>query len=809
MGLLKLGSLYKKKSNKKEKAQQQQESSCIAISAPSVPKLEPISLDLNLDLNNHCLDTDIHSKVNDTTLCFPKKAQADKQQTTSYGLGSSSLFDDIFAELDGGQKDSIQTDISLALALSHQLQLEQEEVLNSVDMKKTKDNNKENKASNILLNSDSIYSSYLNAPSATNHSESLSTSMFDSLLNKDAKTSSPSLTTFRITVDPKVDNNNTKTPVVTQTVLDSDVSDTDDESKISSVDYSDQDVDAKKIANNSHSSRKRMTKGVQPIMERRRQDNEPLVQRKVDNWTHGIEPDSDQVESMIERMKDRHRNQAKLAALRQQELFHTSIMMRQQRPFVVPQAYGPLTVTPLSTNHVVLPHPGSNRFIDSAQQQQQMYYCPMIPNDLPDITQQMHQHHLYHQHFIPNASYSKKEDYNNTLQQRQSVHQLPPLRQSKSTPVRQQPTMKLNKLHLPPPAANHRHINDSQADTSTSSIPFTLSNTTLNEQQQSGHIELEEDKNSMKNTSFPEAPNHFNEFHAIEDETIIAAEADIESNDDDDDDDRIENTFSSTRKRKSQTKRKSSRQKGGGGGEGNVNQQEIINTNYLQNIRSSISVPNLKKIKQVSASNNKKGKSKSSSNRTSNSSNSSSNSSRQTAQGYSTAAMSISSPTETLPIPPPLPISYQSPHIVSAKENHHYNLQQHHYQQLRPMKSEPDFTSNSSSGSRRKSHNYKQQQQQQDYDWERLCIYQREQQYQDNLCKTQNRHMSHIMPMHAAAAAPIYYPVMSSSSSTYNNRIPNEIGIKDPHHDLLLYNRGSFIGGYQSNTMIQQPFLFR
>jgi hypothetical protein len=87
MGLLKLGSLYKKK-NKKE----------TPISQPPVPvpvpKLQPISLKLNLDLNN---SSSIHDTNTITTATLPQQQKNNKNINTPAGSGS--LFDDIFSEL--------------------------------------------------------------------------------------------------------------------------------------------------------------------------------------------------------------------------------------------------------------------------------------------------------------------------------------------------------------------------------------------------------------------------------------------------------------------------------------------------------------------------------------------------------------------------------------------------------------------------------------------------------------------------------------------------------------------------------------
>lgn len=87
MGLLKLGSLYKKK-NKKE----------APISRPPVPapvsKLQPISLELNLDLNN---SSSIHNTNTITATTLPQQQKNNRNMNASAGSGS--FFDDIFSEL--------------------------------------------------------------------------------------------------------------------------------------------------------------------------------------------------------------------------------------------------------------------------------------------------------------------------------------------------------------------------------------------------------------------------------------------------------------------------------------------------------------------------------------------------------------------------------------------------------------------------------------------------------------------------------------------------------------------------------------
>jgi hypothetical protein len=87
MVLLKLGSIYKKKIKK--------EPSTITSLPPPQPalpnKLEPISLDLNFNLNN--------SLSIDTSATITKSTTDHVNKNNTAPAGSGSLFDDIFAEL--------------------------------------------------------------------------------------------------------------------------------------------------------------------------------------------------------------------------------------------------------------------------------------------------------------------------------------------------------------------------------------------------------------------------------------------------------------------------------------------------------------------------------------------------------------------------------------------------------------------------------------------------------------------------------------------------------------------------------------
>lgn len=92
MGLLKLGSLYKKKSKK--------DTSPPPVPAPVAPKLEPISLELNLGLNN--------SSIHDTNTIATTTLPQQQRNINTTPAGSGSLFDDIFSELTTTAKPVVQ-----------------------------------------------------------------------------------------------------------------------------------------------------------------------------------------------------------------------------------------------------------------------------------------------------------------------------------------------------------------------------------------------------------------------------------------------------------------------------------------------------------------------------------------------------------------------------------------------------------------------------------------------------------------------------------------------------------------------------
>ncbi|GAN01214.1 hypothetical protein MAM1_0005d00646 [Mucor ambiguus] len=793
MGLLKLGSLYKKKSKKDTTLPPP------PVPAPVPPKLEPISLELNLDLNNP-------SSIHDTNTIATATLPQQQRNIDNMPAGSGSLLDDIFSELTTAkpvaqQADAMHNDISLAVALSQQLQLEEKNSTNGMTGTTQKGSNtvlsssssNKNEASssnvaNFLLGGDSIYSSYLRNISALDHDPStttnstFSTSMFDHLLgNSKQSTTSDTLTAAAAASNIRSAN---VPSTATKVVLDSDISDSDEDSKNDSED----DNTSQQL---NYDGNQRMTRGVRPIMERRTQDNRLLVQRKIDNWANRVDPEANQVESnesMINRMKDRHRNQVKLAALRQQQQDQQQQQQQLAQYNMMPhhmvaQPYGPAAAIPLSPN-VVLPHPGM--LMDPAQ----MYYSTPI-NDYPE-TPGSHTQPTppppppptvpLPSGFLPNPSHATlaiphkdKEDKNDQHMATVAVERPFPS-QSYSTPTagtssgRPKPSRSPPAMPVAPPAdmtpssisssVSSSHVNVNAVNSQTQEPSPASSSITL----QSSLPTDAEDGPTDDKFALVESPVKEKDTQpsAIEDETM-AAEADAESSDDEERKSVILRKRKSMKKLRQKQQQQQQQQQGSVDGSSDTNQRQI---------RSSRSAPNLKK-KQSS-----KKMSKSTSR----------SSSRRNSQETCTP------PSELISTPPPLPSNYE--------EEHHYHLprssshqqmhqtsssspapplphtQHHHYYQhaqqqnrqyqrqpLRHMKSEPDLP--------RRSQYLPAQQQQLNSEWERMQLHQREQQlkkqylqggHSNSLPAISTSHAQQPMPYMPMYASPVYYPSMPPPS---------------------------------------------
>ncbi|KAI8997881.1 hypothetical protein BDB01DRAFT_846482 [Pilobolus umbonatus] len=407
MGILKLGSLYKKSKSKKD-------SPPPSIPIPDSRELHSLELSLNLSNTNSSYTSRTIESYEPTPSTVYRNEPA----------GTGSLFDDIFAEL--GTKpnndtsnhinynninnnnnrssygntpkknqsqwgnDDFNSDISLALALSQQLRLEEDNLRNTGTPKNNAassqgNNSNKKEVSDFLFKDDSIYSSYLrgistldNDTNKTTHDDYSSSSMFASLMtNSSSNSKTPTYSNSSKSINQPATSSTTTTaisnptlaPPTTQIVLDSDISDSDD-SRIS--DISDIDDDNGVISKDGHP--RRMTKGARPIMERRTQDRRASSHRKG-IWSNKADSEASRIEnseSMIERMKDRHRNQVKLAALRQQEMF--GMNGNNSMPTIPPQQMVSQPYGMMPQHPVVLQHPGM--MMNTGQ-----IYYPATPND--------------------------------------------------------------------------------------------------------------------------------------------------------------------------------------------------------------------------------------------------------------------------------------------------------------------------------------------------------------------------------------------------------------------------------------------
>ncbi|KAL0140894.1 hypothetical protein V8B55DRAFT_1511327 [Mucor lusitanicus] len=792
MGLLKLGSLYKKKSKKDTLPP------APPVPAPVAPKLEPISLELNLGLNNS-------SSIHDTNTIATTTLPQQQRNINNALAGSGSLFDDIFSELTTAKPvaqqqaaDAMHNDISLAVALSQQLQLEEKNSTNGMTgtaqkgshtvLSSNKNEAPSSNVANFLLGGDSIYSSYLRNISALDHDpgttdSTFSTSMFDNLLGNSKQTATT--TAAGTNTNNKA---NVPTTATTKVVLDSDISDSDEDSKNDS-----EDENSSQLLN--YDGNQRMTRGVRPIMERRTQDNRLLVQRKIDNWANRVDPEANQVESnesMINRMKDRHRNQVKLAALRQQQQDQ-----QQQHPqygmmphHMVAQPYGPAAAMPLSPN-VVLPHPGM--LMDPAQ----MYYSTPI-NDYPETPASHTQQSTppppppvpLPSGFLPNPSHAtlaiphkdKEEDKHD---QHVAVERPFPS-QSYSTPAssgRPKPS------RSPPamPVAPSAEMTPSSVSSSVSSSNVNAVNMQTQEPspasssatlQSSLPTDVEDgptdDKSAIVESSVKEENA---QPPAIEDETM-GAEADAESSDDE------ERKSVILRKKKSMKKLRQKQQQ-----QGSISSQS-----------------------QKKQSSKKMGKSTSRS------------SSRRNSQETCTP------PSELISTPPPLPSNYEEEHHYHLPRSYSHqqmhpassspapplpNTQHHHYQHpqqqnrqyqrqsLRHMKSEPELP--------RRSQYLPAQQQQLNSEWERMQVHQREQQlkkqylqggHSNSLPAISTSHAQQPMPYMPMYTSPVYYPSMPPASMMpYSGSTGMDAYSPPPPPQVDTAHRASMMSSYYQ----QQP----
>ncbi|OBZ87717.1 hypothetical protein A0J61_04231 [Choanephora cucurbitarum] len=702
MGLLKLGSIYKKKSKKDPVVEQP------ALPSIPPPKIEPLTLELNLDSTN--------------AITTPLKP-LEKNNTPAPVAGG--LFDDIFSELDTShpklnKADPLHTDFSLALALSQQLQLDEDKKPAMKPLPKQEKKTTTVEPTNSLLGGDSIYSSYLRAMDTSNDSSFASSSMFDSLMKKhvmhDHKPSAP-----------------TPIPPTTQVVLDSDVSDSDEGSKNSEGEEE-----------SDEGGQQRMTKGVQPIMGRRAQDNRLLVQRKIDSWTKQVDPEAKIVETnaaMINRMKDRHRNQVKLAAMRQQFPEYNNNLMG--HPHLVPQAYG----VPLGQNNMVLPHP--SMYMDPAHAS--MYYqSTEYPST--DMPQQ-----------YTNAPMTSGP----TVPVRASFMPNPPP-QSHMEPVKQ-PQFVMAKSMSTPTMPRHRKVKEMSNNSQSSVTPSSVSSSAqVNELPADSGTDIEEDKEATSS----DVSLGMDDRPSPTEDDLAAQEADAESSDDE------ESRSVKARKQKSLRKL---RQKTADVESLAIGEEGDTRTNYRQ-VRSSRSAPNLKKKKSSSKKSYK----------------SSNTSSRRNSQDYAT--VTSTPPSEAVKTPPPMPTI-----PTLNEEDQHTGLrsntaQQHAYRgAVKHMKSDPDLH-------KRNTQYPYQQQQHLNQEWERMQIHQREQQlksqYQNKFVHTQQQQQQ---GPYMAMYPPMYYPNIPGRMVPYSS--PNGPSDNNAGHYVNPDPRASYMNP-NGQMAYQQPLYY-
>ncbi|CEP13933.1 hypothetical protein [Parasitella parasitica] len=773
MGLLKFGSLYKKKSKKTE-----------TVPTPPVPVVAPIILKLDLDLNNSSSLHDTNT-IAATTL---SQQQGNNSINNAY-VESGSLFDDIFSELTtihGNpviQQESMKNDISLAIALSQRLQLEENVTRNAVaSATKKKDDPKPNsnkdKESTFFLGEESIYGNYFRDTATLDGnngqpSSTFSTSMFDNLLSNSNNSEVPPTSAAK--------NNSTTHNVTTKVVLDSDISGSDEDD--SQNESQDDDCQRQSVQGNQ-----RMTKGVRPILERRTQDKRLLVQRKIDDWANPLVPETNRIElneSVIDRMKDRHRNQVKLAALRQQQDKHHQYDMMSRH--MVTQHYGPAAI-PLPPN-VVLPHSGM--LMDPTK----MHFptplnkhilempgsntaaAPPVPVPLPAG-------------FLPNPAHAtlaipqnkgrEETDQHTTALQRQTLTK-PFLAQSYSTPT----TPNHPKPNLSPPAMPSSVA--SVLTSITSSTTGNINTQTLEPSPASSSVALQsappflpmdvDDDNIDDESVIAESPIQ-ESFQLNMEEETVGAEADAESSDDE------ERKSVILRKKKSSKKLRQKQQQN----DTDLPSSSDTNSTRSRQIRSSRSAPNFKKkhlSKKVSKSTSR-------------------SSSRRNSQETCTSPSELN----TTPPPPPLPTERKEELHYHLPRSHSHQQQQHHQQDgyyhshsLRHMKSVPDFL--------KRSQHTSAQQQQLSNEWERMQTYQKEQQlkkqydhgYSLPFYLSSNQQQRQPMSYIPVYSSPVYYSTVLSPMIPY--MAGNSMDAYSPRQDNTL--RASVMSGYNNTMVYQSP----
>ncbi|KAI8977626.1 hypothetical protein BDF20DRAFT_875912 [Mycotypha africana] len=344
MGLLKLQRLYKKKKSTKDggdsprTAIQKQADEKHSSHSKTYIELKRFSLGLNLDgimKNSFAQDT---KKPAATTTAATQSQQSSPSPHAQEDAGSADSLGKNQHEPHFLEKSS--QDVSLANETL--LEARPSEKIGqqhgpTATAKSTRDITTLPTATekdNAACLEESMDSSYPRSLAALdNKRDSFSTSMFDHWLQPSTATAASQRASGEQDVT-KVK----RMMRTTTTVLDSDISssssssdedDEDDEKedkvgKIQQPTLSDETFSQISHERHGQASLSQIPKGVRPIMERRdaTKHHRLFIQRKVDSWANKIDAESQRIEAneaVIQRMRDRHRFQVKMAALRQQQ----------------------------------------------------------------------------------------------------------------------------------------------------------------------------------------------------------------------------------------------------------------------------------------------------------------------------------------------------------------------------------------------------------------------------------------------------------------------------------------------------------
>ncbi|CAO3595613.1 unnamed protein product [Absidia cylindrospora] len=290
----------------------------IAGSSPVTLSLDPLKENVKPNLHQQPLNvTPLDATANIKTNPIDSKTTPSTNPIDSKTTPSAKtygLLDDIFTELNQTppSRDSLQANISLSFALSQHLQPSSTPNQQQHQAKEVSASSTNPLISSTLFGQDSIYSRYTSKPEQDIKSQ-------PSPLPSNAGVALPSYTN---TLSHGDDEKTNEQGTTTQMVLDSDISGSDEDD--------DEDGDSESEAWGTQ--QQGLVLGACPIMERRPNDHRWNVTQHVDR--HGKRMvESNQ--TMLNRMKDRHRQQVKLQNIRQQQHFSTpGTMMRSTSPML-------------------------------------------------------------------------------------------------------------------------------------------------------------------------------------------------------------------------------------------------------------------------------------------------------------------------------------------------------------------------------------------------------------------------------------------------------------------------------------------